>query len=91
MAYLISNIPYFKVWVRKEFTCNHERYHGEFVHGLGLKNFKEWKKYYNGELSVKGIKPEDIPATPNRVYKDQGWIGYGDWLGTEKTKKKRKS
>ena len=36
MSYLISNIPYFKVWVRKEFTANHERYHGEFIHGLAV-------------------------------------------------------
>ena len=36
MSYLISNIPYFKVWVRKEFTASHERYHGEFIHGLAV-------------------------------------------------------
>jgi hypothetical protein len=34
MAYLVSNIPYFKVWVRKEFTHNHRKYHGEYIHGL---------------------------------------------------------
>ena len=32
MPYLTSNIPYFKVWVRKEFTHNHNKYHGEFLH-----------------------------------------------------------
>ena len=32
MPHLISNIPYFKVWVRREFTANHEKYHGEFLH-----------------------------------------------------------
>ena len=36
MAYLTSNIPYFKVWVRKEFTHNHRDYHGEFIHGLAI-------------------------------------------------------
>jgi hypothetical protein len=36
MAYLISNIPYTKVWVRKEFTHGHQKYHGEFVHGLAV-------------------------------------------------------
>ncbi len=36
MPYLISNIPYFKVWVRKEFTHNHRKYHGEFLHGLAI-------------------------------------------------------
>jgi len=36
MSYLISNIPYFKVWVRKEFTAGHQNYHGEFLHGLAV-------------------------------------------------------
>jgi len=34
MAYLIKNIPYFKVWVRKEFTHNHRKYQGEYIHAL---------------------------------------------------------
>ena len=34
MAYLQSNIPHFKAWVRKEYTHNHEKYHGEFVHAM---------------------------------------------------------
>ncbi len=29
-----------------------------------------------------GKLPKDIPVTPSRVYKDKGWINYGDWLGT---------
>ena len=32
MAYLQSNIPYFKAWVRREYTCNFAQYHGEFLH-----------------------------------------------------------
>ena len=36
MPYLISNIPHFKVWVRREYTCNHEQYHGEFLHGMAI-------------------------------------------------------
>ena len=36
MSYLISNVPYFKVWVRKEFTAGHQNYHGEFLHGLAV-------------------------------------------------------
>ena len=27
-------------------------------------------------------KPEDIPAYPDGVYKDSGWVSWGDWLGT---------
>ena len=36
MSYLISNIPYFKCWVRKEFTCDHQDYHGEYLHALAI-------------------------------------------------------
>jgi len=32
MPYLTSNIPYFKAWVRREYTKNLEEYHGEFLH-----------------------------------------------------------
>ena len=36
MSYLISNIPHFKCWVRKEFTQNHLDYHGEVLHGIAF-------------------------------------------------------
>ena len=36
MRSLISNVPYFKVWVRREFTANHQDYHGEFLQGLAI-------------------------------------------------------
>ena len=32
MPCFVSNIPRFKCWVRKEFTHNHEKYRGEFIH-----------------------------------------------------------
>ncbi len=36
LAYLQSNVPYFKCWVRKEYTHNHEKYHGEFIHAMAI-------------------------------------------------------
>ena len=36
MPYLISNIPHFKCWGRKEFTANHEDYHQEYLHALAI-------------------------------------------------------
>ncbi len=56
-----------------------------FVHGLGLNGRAEWKKYCAGQMPEKGKKPEDIPVTPQVVYKDHGWISWGDWLGKLKT------
>ena len=34
--YLSSNIPYFKCWVRKEFTNAHQKYQGEYLHALAV-------------------------------------------------------
>jgi hypothetical protein len=48
-----------------------------FVHKLQLKNKQEWSDWIKS-----GAKPDDIPSNPNTVYKDKGWIGWGDWLGT---------
>ena len=36
MAYLQSNIPHFKCWVRREYTYNHNDYHGEYLHALAI-------------------------------------------------------
>ena len=41
-----------------------------------------WDDYCAGRLEGKPPKPADIPSNPNLVYKDEGWIGLGDWLGT---------
>jgi hypothetical protein len=49
----------------------------KFVRRLRLKGVKEWYEYCKS-----GNKPEDIPQKPERTYKDKGWIGFGDWLGT---------
>jgi len=49
----------------------------KFVHSLGLSNNTQWR-----DFSKSNKKPLDIPAGPDRTYKNKGWIGYGDWLGT---------
>lgn len=49
----------------------------EFVRSLKLKNSAEWYSYSKSEE-----KPADIPAAPHHNYKNQGWLGMGDWLGT---------
>ena len=49
----------------------------EFVRKLELKNVKEWNEYLKS-----GNKPDYIPNWPDGIYKNKGWVGYGDWLGT---------
>jgi len=53
-----------------------------FVHALNLKTAKEWAQFCKGQLAEKGLLPPDIPVNPSRTYKNQGWCGNGDWLGT---------
>ncbi len=52
-----------------------------FVHKLNLKGETEWRQYCKGELPGKPDKPDDIPAGPQRIYKNKGWTGMRDWLG----------
>lgn len=54
----------------------------EFARGLGLRGEGQWREFRRGDLSEKGDLPSDIPATPHGVYADNGWVGWGDWLGT---------
>lgn len=49
----------------------------KFVHSLGFKSRKQWTEYCkNNSL------PPDIPASPRDVYLDNGWVSWGDWLGS---------
>jgi hypothetical protein len=54
----------------------------EFVRQLDLQSQTEWREYCNGALCGKGTRPDDIPTAPNHVYKEDRWLGWGDWLGT---------
>jgi len=50
-----------------------------FVRKRDLKTRTDWDEYCKS-----GKKPEDIPSNPVEVYKNKGWKGVGDWLGTGK-------
>jgi hypothetical protein len=54
-----------------------------FVRSLKLKSCREWRQFYKGQILEKGKLPSDIPANPREIYKNSGWIGFGDWLGTK--------
>ena len=48
----------------------------EYVHGLQLKNEREWILFCKSNK-----KPHDIPSVPRKHYAEE-WKGLGDWLGT---------
>jgi len=56
-----------------------------FVRNLGLTGESEWRSYCRD-----GKKPDFIPTAPDRTYKEQGWISWGDWLGTGRIADKKK-
>jgi hypothetical protein len=55
----------------------------EFARSLNLKSQKDWFKYCKS-----GNKPDDIPRNANTIYKNY-FKGYGDWLGTGRTRNHR--
>lgn len=54
----------------------------KFVRKLGLKNTYEWEDYKKGKFKQLKRIPNNIPKSPAIFYKDKGWIGMRDWLGT---------
>jgi superfamily II DNA or RNA helicase len=48
-----------------------------YARSLNLKSFEDWVEYCRS-----GKRPKDIPSNPNGKYRDAGWAGWGDWLGT---------
>jgi hypothetical protein len=56
----------------------------KFVQRLGLKGVNDWTEYCKS-----GKKPNDVPSTPRKVYKNM-WKGWGDWLGTFKVANQNK-
>lgn len=53
-----------------------------FARALELPSESGWRRYCRGELTKKPLFPDDIPAHPDRVYRDQGWRTWGDFLGS---------
>lgn len=47
-----------------------------FARSLKIRGCKEWLEYANS-----GKIPAYIPFHPNRIYKNQGWVGWKDFLG----------
>lgn len=56
----------------------------EFVHSLKLKGSIDWGAYCKS-----GEKPADIPTSPDTIYGNQHWKGWGDWIGTGNIKRKQ--
>ena len=51
----------------------------KFAISLNFQSWKQWQEYCKS-----GNKPNDIPSNPVKIYKNEGWVGVGNWLGTGK-------
>jgi hypothetical protein len=49
-----------------------------YARKLKLRNRSEWREWRKG-----GQRPSNIPAHPETTYRDDGWISWPDWLGSE--------
>ena len=51
----------------------------KYVMSLGLVSRREWLRYCR-----LGVRPVDIPSSPQTVYRSCGWRSWGHWLGIGK-------
>ncbi len=54
----------------------------EFARSLQIKTAEEWYEYCKNGVPGKPELPNNIPRNPYQTYKNDGWLGIGDWLGT---------
>lgn len=48
----------------------------EFARSLGLQTSREWYSW-----AATSARPADIPYSPDTRYREEGWIGWGDFIG----------
>ena len=54
----------------------------DFARSLKIESFKDWILYCKGGKGTLPEKPKAIPMNPQSAYLTNGWINWGDWLGT---------
>jgi hypothetical protein len=82
-AYRASGWAGWGDWLGTGTVAPHERAYRpfpearNFVRKQRLKSVAEWDQY-----RMSGALPSDIPKAPWQVYRNKGWRGWGDFLGT---------
>ena len=51
----------------------------KFVWDLNLNNEKEWREFLKSDK-----RPWNLTTNPSSLYKEKGWLSFGDWLGNTK-------
>ncbi len=60
-----------------------------FARSLGFVRSDDWKRFCTGRIDGCGERPFDIPSQPDKVYKNQGWRGFGDFLALPRPRSAR--
>ena len=68
--------PFKKMKTNRQFLPYEEA--KRVVNALKLKNYDDWCRWSRTE------RPPDIPSQPYKIYKNEGWNGFADWLGKKK-------
>ncbi|MCE9635831.1 MAG: hypothetical protein K8T90_09010 [Planctomycetes bacterium] len=53
-----------------------------YARGLGFRSSTEWNLFATGRRTDLGPFPDDVPRCPHLTYAGQGWMNWGDFLGT---------
>lgn len=64
----------------KKYLCFSDAH--RFAKTLNFKTRKEWRMYVKGSMGEKPVKPDNVPAHPDGIYRLKGWQGWKYWLGT---------
>jgi superfamily II DNA or RNA helicase len=74
-------------WLGTQYVANYYRKFLPFEQARGfarklkLQSESEWRAYCKS-----GRRPSDIPSNPGKAYRNSGWLGWGNWLGTNNTR-----
>ena len=69
-------------WLGTEITYHDFKSTRKYILSLKLRNEKDWNDFIHGHLTHKPKRTENIFAYPEIAYRDEGWSGWEDWLGT---------
>ena len=89
--YALKLIPKYKsqlknVWLNDELPTHEREYLNQAIVDIGTDIIAQtnsgeyWAIQWNAYCKS-GKKPKNIPNAPNQVYKNNGWVGVGVWLG----------
>ena len=78
-----------KDWLGSEIPYRDFKSTRKFIHSLKLKNRKDWDYFFRGKLPHKPARTENIYAFPEIAYRNNGWNGWEDWLGSGMDQKEK--